>query len=202
MPSSPLEEFLRALRGLDYTRTRMERLFSEKRIVLRDLHSVYEALFIKACCSFEAFLEGQFFAILEEKANYKKGRNVVLRMMPKSSGALRDILLQGDSYLTWVPFSHTEERAKLYLQGGRPFSDLSGGDRARIKTVHLIRNAIAHRSDHARKQFDEKVIGEMALLPGERKPAGFLRSQVRASPVIIRFEVYMQELAAIAQSLC
>lgn len=180
----------------------MEGLYAEGRIVLRDLHSVYEALFITACSSFEAFLEAQFFAVLEERATFAKKRKVVLRMKPTTSAALRDILLQGKDYLTWLPFSHTEERAKLYLKDGRPFSELDGGSKSKIKTVHLIRNAMAHRSDHSKKLFDEKVIGDMALLPIERKPAGFLRSQVRAAPVVIRFEVYMQDLSAIARLLC
>jgi hypothetical protein len=180
----------------------MEGLHADGRIVLRDLHAVYEALFVTAYSSFEAFLEAQFFAILAERAVYAKKRKVVLRMKPTSPAALREILLQGKDYLTWIPFNQTEDRAKLYLKDGRPFSELDGGNKSKIKAVHLIRNAIAHKSDHSKRLFDEKVIGGMALLPVERKPAGFLRSQVRASPVVIRFEVYMQDLAAIARLLC
>jgi hypothetical protein len=180
----------------------MEGLYADGRIVLRDLHSVYEALFITAATSFEVFLEEHFFSILTEKTKYKKNRKVVLRVKSTSVTTLREILHQGKDYLTWMPFDHTEARARLYMKDGRPFSDLDGGAKSKIKTIHLIRNAIAHKSKHSKRLFDEKVIGTQALLSVEKTPSGYLRAQVSAAPVIIRFEVYMQDLAAIAKSIC
>jgi hypothetical protein len=176
----------------------METLRAEGRITLTDLHTVYEALFLRAVTSFEVFLEDLFFAILKGNANYAKAR-VSIRMTPSSSKALREIVHQRDKYLKWIPFSNTEERAKLYLNGGRPFSELSDGDKSTIKTITTIRNAIAHKGPHAIAEFKTKVIGSMALLPMEKRPSGFLRSN--SNPTQRRFEIYLIQLAKIASDL-
>jgi hypothetical protein len=201
VPAAPLKPFIRNLKDLDYTRTRMEKLYLDHRIALRDLHSVYEALFLRAVTSFEVFLEELFISILERKTRYKKQR-VSLRMRVTSNEALMEILLQGGKYLDWLPFDRTVNRAKLYLDDGKPFSELTDGDKSFIKTVTTIRHAIAHRGPHAINEFHRTVIGSQMLLPVEKRPAGYLRSQVRAGPTKNRFEVYVTELARIAGDLC
>jgi hypothetical protein len=154
---------------------------------------------LRAVTSFEAFLENLFVAILKEKARYKKKRKVSLRMKVSSHEALMDILLQGQNYMVWLPFHHTEKRANLYLSDGRPFSDLDDGSRSMIKTITTIRNAIAHKTPHAIAEFHRTVIGSRALLPREKTPAGFLRSPV--VPQRNQFETYMIELGRIATLL-
>jgi hypothetical protein len=196
-----LDKFHRSLRTLDYTRERMERLYQRDQIALRDLHSVYESLFLRSVTSFELFLEELFIAILERRVRYR-ARTVTLKMKAHSSVALMEILLQGDRYLDWLPFNKTEDRAKLYLLDGKPFCDLTSADKDTIKKITTIRHAIAHASTHAKDQFHKTVIGNLAVLRGERKPAGFLRSQVRASPAQNRFETYIAELGRIAKDLC
>ncbi len=198
MPATPLDEFRRVLERLDYTRSRMEALHSEGRITLTDLHSVYEALFLRAVTGFEVFIESLFVSILDGSAKYPK-RRVAVRMTVSSNRALKDILLQGRDYLDWIPISRTIERAGIYLNGGRPFSEITDGDRSAIKTITLIRHAIAHQGAHAKKVFRDKVIGSRALLPVEKRPAGFLRSQ--ANPNQRRFEVYIIQLGRIALEL-
>jgi hypothetical protein len=113
-----------------------------------------------------------------------------------------DILLQGDKYLVWLPFENTEKRAKLYLKGGGPFSELTGGDKSVMTTITTIRNAIAHKSDHALAKFEHTVVGSLPLLRGERSPSGFLRSQLRSGTVQNRFEIYIGELGRLASELC
>jgi hypothetical protein len=201
MPHAVLTTFHRSLRNLDYTRKRMEQLYQVGEITKRDLDSVYESLFLRAVTSFEAFLEELFVAILERRIRYKHGR-VSLRMTTKSRQALMDILLQGDKYLTWLPFHNTENRAQIYLTDGKPFTELTDGDKSIIKTITTIRHAIAHRSQHAMNEFQRTVVASHSLLRGERKPAGFLRSQLRSGTVQNRFEVYVGELGRIAVALC
>lgn len=177
----------------------MEGLYASGQITLRDLHSVYEALFLRGVTSFEVFLESLFLAILRQKVKYPKNR-VALRMTASNDKALIEILLQDRPYLQWMPYKHTVDRAKMYLDKGKPFTDLSDGDKSVIKTVTTIRNAIAHSSAHAKSEFERTVIGSRALLRGERTPAGFLRTD--ANPDQKRFEIYMIELSRIAQVLC
>jgi hypothetical protein len=176
----------------------MESLYLEGRITLTDLHSVYEALFLRALTGFEDFIEKLFFSILNGRTKHSKKR-VSIRITPSSNSALYEIVYQNDKYLKWIPFENTENRARLYLNGGRPFSELDDAGRSTIRTVTTIRNAIAHKSPHALNEFKRKVIGAAVLLPGEKRPAGYLRS--RANPIQNRFEIYIIELARIASDL-
>jgi Protein of unknown function DUF262 len=182
-------------------RSPAQKLYSADQITLRDLHSVYEALFLRAVTSFEVFLQELFVAILERRVRYRS-RTVVVRMKATSTDALMEILHQNEKYLSWLPFKYTLDRAKLYLNDGKPFSDLSTGDQSIIKTITTIRHAVAHKSAHAMNEFRRTVIGAQSLLRGERSPAGYLRSQVRSGPAQNRFEVYVAELARITSSLC
>lgn len=201
MQADVLKRFQRHLERIEKTRTRMDSLHGQKQIVLRDLESVYEALFLRAVTSFEAFLEELFISILKDKATYSQ-RRVSLRMKAINSAALLEILLQGKDYMQWLPFNATERRAHLYLKGGKPFSELTDGDKSMMKTISTIRNAIAHRSDFAMEQFEMKVIGSQPLLPRERTPAGYLRVPVSSNNTQTKFESYMGELSRLSAALC
>lgn len=202
MPQSRPEliAFHRRLRSLDYTRKRMEELCLAGEITKRDLNSVYEALFIRAVTSFESFLEELFLGILEKRVRYKNPRKIVVKMIPLSRPALVDVVFQQHKYLEWLPFDKTTDRADYYLIGGRPFSDLEQPDKDAIAKIVTIRNAIAHHSRHAAKQFKIKVIQSLPLLKGEKTPSGFLRSQVQQN--VNRFEAYIGQLGRIAADLC
>jgi|ERR1700722_2800366 len=197
-----LIKFQQTLRTLDYTRARMEDLYLGKRIVRRDLDSVYESLFLRAVTSFEGFVEDLFLSILERRTYYKPARNVSLRMKAISHEALMEIVLQGDQYLKWLPFKETEKRARLYLIDGKPFTEIDNGDRTQVQTITTIRNAIAHRSRYAMNEFQVKVIGSRSLLPREKKPAGYLQSRIGSGGSPTRFEVYVQVLNKVATGLC
>jgi hypothetical protein len=94
-------------------------------------------------------------------------------MTANSDEALMDILLRGDKYLLWLPYSNTVDRAKLYLKDGRPFTEIDNGDRSIMKTISTIRNAIAHTGPHATGEF-EKVISSLTLLRGESETGRIL----------------------------
>ncbi len=179
----------------------MEKLYSNRQIYKVDLDSVYEALFLRAVTSFESFLEDLFLAILVGRAQYN-GQRVRVLMSASSRGALMKILLQGNTYMSWLPFENTERRANLYLKEGRPFTDLDMGDKSQLKTISVIRNAIAHKSPYALSLFQKMVIGSVPLLQNERNPAGFLRTRISSGPAQTRFEVYMGQLGKCAGILC
>lgn len=200
MPPEQLNRFQRSLQRVDATRARMESLYGKSEINEGDMDSVYEALFLRAVTSFESFLEELFLAILQGRVQYARGRNVKLRMTVTSRDALMGILLQRQKYLTWLPFKDTIERAELYLVGGRPFTEWDNADRSMLRTIGTIRNAIAHRSSHAMNEFSKHVIASQALLPRERKPAGFLRSEVHGGRK--RFQIYVGQLSSVAGTVC
>jgi hypothetical protein len=108
MPSSALNSFVKNLLNIEYTRKRMEKLYYDDKIVLGDVESVYEALFLRAVTGFEVFLEDLFISILEGRTRYRPRGRVTVRMTAVSSDALKEILLQGNRYMTWLPFDNTE----------------------------------------------------------------------------------------------
>jgi hypothetical protein len=200
MPPPELAKFHRQLARIDFTRQRMDRLLTDGRIRIRDLDSVYEALFVRAVTGFEAFLEELFIGILSRRINFNPGQ-VSLRVNINSKSDIETILLQGNDYVQWLPLHNTIRRAEIYLVNGKPFTNLDNSDRSRIQTITYIRNAIAHKSNHAMDQFQKKVIGSLHLLRGEKSPAGFLRTPLRGAAGN-RFLTYMSDLGQAAQNLC
>ena len=166
MPAPELEAFLRNLQRIDATRNWMEKVFQDSRIKKTDIETIYEALFLRAVTSFEAFLENWFFAIMLQ---HTAGSRL---MTAVSKRALYDILLQQGKYLL-ASYTKTETRANIYLRNGKPFTSISDGDKSQIKTVTVARNAIAHRSDFAMREFKEKVIGGGCCWLARNGPLGF-----------------------------
>lgn len=177
----------------------MERVYGKNQIALRDLHTAYEALFLRAVVRFEAFLEALFIQILEGKASYPSTR-VKVKMSASSKSALMEILRQDRKFLTWLPYKDTLKRANLYLKDGRPFEEWDPNARNMLATITTIRNAIAHSSDHAADEFRKNVIGSRVLRSSEKTPAGFLRSPVTAGTT--QFENYLNELGRMAAAIC
>lgn len=200
MPAAELAVFHRSLQRIDRTRSRMESLHTKGSVTKTDLEYVYEALFLRAVTSFESYLEQLFISILLGRSNYPRGKIRVL-MQARSRNSLLAILKQNDNYLDWLPYRKTEDRARLYIKDGCPFSEMSSANKSLVMEIVHTRNAIAHKSDHALRTFQGKVIGSRLLLRNEKTPAGFLRSPSRASPRQLRFEIYLAELGRIAATL-
>jgi len=202
-----LKAYHKQLVKLDETRKRMESLYQSGHVILRDVHSVYESLFLRAVVGFEHFCEKLFFAIVEGKITYPSTRLRCLLTGARADEVL-GIVLQRDNYLTWLPYKNAEERAKLFMfakgpkkANGRPFLDLTTGEKSQLATICTIRNAIAHISDYSIEKFTKTVIGNQSIPPSERKPASFLRSQIAGSPPATRFEIYISNLGSIAQNI-
>jgi hypothetical protein len=183
----------------------MEYLFDDGEIRKRDLDAVYEALFLRAVTSFESFLEDLFLGILEGRVKYHSRKGISRKVIARTREAMNDIVFHaGDGrknqFLSWLPFDKTEDRAMIYLVDGKPFSSVDRGDRSIVKTITIVRNAIAHRSKYSMDAFREKVIGEQALLKNERTPAGYLQSRVHSGGN--RFESYVGTLGKVAREIC
>jgi hypothetical protein len=200
MARAILKAFNSRQKGIEITRKRVERLFRSGNINRRDMEMVYEAIFIRSVIAFENFCEKLFFGILEGTAKHKN-KAVCPLIKSKSKKALRKIILAKKSYVNWIPYSETEARANLYLDGGLPFTTLDANQKKIIATIIYIRNAIAHRSKHAMKVFKKEVVKNYpTLLPIERSPAGFLRSNVAGG--ITRFQDYIENLTRFSDQLC
>ncbi|WP_457654152.1 hypothetical protein [Rhodocaloribacter sp.] len=178
------------------TRKKIEKLYSRGLLVRRDVERVYEGLYLDAITSLEATIEDLFIRIITGRS---LPTEVVVRVSFNSSQVARDVMLGGERrYLDWFPYDRTEKRAKAFLRGGRPFTQLSTTDKKVLKEMLIIRNAIAHKSHHSRKKFKDFVVN-FPLISRERTPAGFLHSRI--DPTTTRYQYYASEMIRIIQLL-
>jgi hypothetical protein len=198
---SLVNDFGRYLRSLEITRKRMETLAAQGSITRRDVHKMYEVLFLSAFTRFESMIEDLFLGLLTSRIAHSSAQ-VTARAQFKSNKIARDIVLRGRKYVDWLPYDRTETLAKAFLRGGRPFTSLTGPDKAQIEKLLVIRNSIAHNSPHALRNFKQKVVSGLVVPPRERIPAGFLRGLFRAAPQQTRFEYYAAEMFSLANKIC
>ncbi|MFN8204569.1 MAG: hypothetical protein U0S48_18590 [Solirubrobacteraceae bacterium] len=146
--------------------------------------------------AFEDYLEAAFFEVMLAAPS---AAGVVRRAEFRSAKVLREFVLNGRPYVNWLPYGRTEERAKIYLRGSRPFHIPTKTDKRQMDDWMVIRHAIAHTSREARRRFERRVLAGVPLPPRERTPAGYLRSTLR--PGQTRFENITATMGAIAAKL-
>lgn len=189
------------LERLGRTADRLETLHAQGSLARRDLDAVYEGIYIRALTVFESFIEDLFFDIMLGRVTYPSRRDVVPRISVRNEAILYGIVKPGRAHLDWLPYGSTRERARLYLRGGRPFCEVDGGADQTIYKWTVVRNRIAHDSREAQAKFEQHILAQYALPPRSRNPVGFLRQQVQVNPNATRFDVILQEMAAIAASM-
>jgi hypothetical protein len=164
-----------------------------------DVEHIYGAIFIGAFTAFEAMIEDLFFKLLTSRV--KAPQSVRSKVIFRSGATARAVVFGDRKYLDWVPYDRTVQRAENLFYGGRPFTRLDSNDISRIKTICIIRNAIAHKEGHARRQFERDVVSALTLAPRERTPTGFLRSLHSTAPNVTRYEQLVGDLTSIARTI-
>lgn len=202
-PASSLsDELIGHFRNLELTRSRMEELLVGKSVVRRDIEQIYSGLFLDAMTHFENFVESLFIGLLVGRLSSPKAIGTS-KVALKSDRVAREVVYGGvRSYVDWFPYEQTEQRAKAFFREGRPFTILSQPEKLHIRRMHTVRNAIAHRSVSSFKAFDRYVVAGLPLMPGERTPTGYLRSQYRRAPVVTRYQELVSQMGLIATKLC
>lgn len=195
-----MENFRHRLRRLHATRKRIEKLYKSDKILLKDVHILYEAMFLRAVTLFEEFLENLLFSIVRSDRTIVAGKTKS-HVRFSSDSAMRRIMFGGKKYIDLLPFEKAEKIASLYLKKGHAFSVLSENDKTSLTKISKVRNAIAHSSRHARQEFESHVIRGLVMLAKDKKPAAYLRFNFRSSPNQSWFEYHLAELAIIAGKL-
>ena len=102
-------------------------------------------------------------------------------------------------YADWLPYDRTLRRAQLFFnKKGAPFSNLESADKAVLLELHATRNAIAHLSRHAQRQF-EQAVDTRLLRPSELRPAPYLRSNFSVGTT--RYENAVGELIRMSKKI-
>jgi hypothetical protein len=191
------------VRSVDATRRRVDSLMRSGRLSNRAVEQVYESLFLSAFTAFEVYIEEIFLLLLvSPPVRARAISGAVPRVAVKSFAVARDLVIgPGRKYVDWLPYERTIERAELFFRGGRPFTEVPLAEREFVNRAQVIRNAIAHRSRYSEEKFERQVIAGTALAPRERRPAGYLRGLLSATPAVTRYESYANGLLGLAKRL-
>ncbi len=197
------------LARIDRARRRAERVWAKEgqtREARRDLERIYGGLFIGGVVAFERFLEELFVGLLVDRKDIglvSSRREVDPYVQLRSHDGVRRILFDGPKgYVEWLPFDRTEERAKRYFREGAPFTkSLESGEKAQLRRVLALRNALAHQSRKSLSGFERVTLANVMLAPRDREPNRYLRSQLAVNPARTRFEGHFAELSGMGWEL-
>ena len=199
--TSLARRFDQQVSSLESTRQKMESLFSRNEVNRDDIEHVYAGLFLDVFTEFEALIEALFIGLLSGNL-YSPTRNIVRKVRISPSAEVRNVVFGGRSYLDWLPYkNYTLKRAKLYFNSPEPFGILNSTEKSNLRFYHIIRNAFAHKSGKALREFNNLIAG-LSLLPYEKRPGGFLRSRPSSISPQTQFEIAVFELRVIAGKIC
>lgn len=196
-----LNLFQRKLRTLEQIRKKQETLFLKNQIVCRDIEEVYAAIYLDVIASFEALIGELFIGLLAGQVRSRHS-NVNVRVKIQSYVVARDVFFRGRKYFNWLPYKHTEEVAKVFFTGGRPFTLITEDEKKRLDKYLIIRHAIAHQSRHSINTFRQEVLVGLTLTPRDKRPKSFLRSQFSIAPPTTYYQQLTREILKIANTLC
>lgn len=168
---------------------RMEHELSRKTLNVTNVELVHCASFLSVCSQWEALIEDIIFEAVCGPPSKKRGfiRYIDVRDRPR----LRNLLLFPEKkYLSLTNLNSARSLASLFIRDGRPLSAVSEPNQTFLQQAIWIRNAIAHKSKHAREEFRDKVPGVKSLPPTQRLPGAFLRHEFRQQPTQRRYELY------------
>ncbi|MBI1189512.1 MAG: hypothetical protein GC200_02370 [Tepidisphaera sp.] len=160
----------------------------------------YEGLFIRLIVALESYLESFMGELLD--GTFNSAMPGFKRIVTFHDTATREAaLLHGRDYIDWLPYARTVEVAKLYLKDGVPFSQAKPAHFGDVKKMVRIRHAIAHSSPHAKRLFDEKVIGNAKLPADELSPAGYLIGAANSNPRTSRLANFLAQVMDLARTI-
>jgi hypothetical protein len=195
VPRSRIEILSSELRSIESTRVRVDELFARRELRVDDVDRIYEGLFMRAINSLETFFENQFY---DHVLRPPRGRSPRIEPVAKfrTRKGLEEVVLAGGDFAKWLPTRELMMRSSIFLKDGGPFSKWDDGEKSKLAQWTRIRNAIAHPSAHASKEFRTRVIAGLPLRPTQKTPARYLRSEAQAGQT--RFEFAMRDMRAIA----
>lgn len=118
----------------------------------------------------------------------------------RSPAIARELLYSGRSYVDFFPYERTEQVAKRFFRGGRPYTNFDQATKAELAFLHAMRNDIAHRSRASQAKFENMCIGRGITLP-TRDMVTHRYLQTLFSVGRTRFEHHVSQLLSIAQQL-
>lgn len=200
MPSSSAlrlaSKFSRAVGRLDNTRIRADQARVRGLLRIRDIEVFYSGLFLQLVVAYEACIEEFVLGLVVRPGGVESSVAGVSGKLSVRSYAHALSLASGPNrdFADWLSKNQLLKRAELLLRAGKPFSITVSSQWDLVEKARLIRNAIAHPSDSAKRKFERNVIGSTPLPTAERTVGGYLRGQISSAPSQTRWELYAAAL--------
>ena len=143
-------------------------------ITQRDIEKTYAGNLLLFYAFLELSLERLFVGLLCN--GFVSGHSNIRPLVQVKSYKVAHSIIRGSRpYADWLPYQHTQERAKAFFSRGKPFTSLESNQLRPYEDLRIIRNALAHQSKSAKTRFETRIIGDRPLPPEQRSPAGYLR---------------------------
>lgn len=187
-------------RQIDAYVMRMEKLFAQSLMSERDLLLAYGGAILTFHAFTENAIERLFLGLVAGRLQHGD-RRVRSLVEIRSALIVRKVVFGARSYADWLPYDrYTIPRAQAFFSAGRPFSSLGKSERIHLDDMTILRNALAHQSNHAENQFHNRFTGGKALAPAQRKPQGYLRGHHAANQT--RLNYLMGRTVQVLNDLC
>jgi hypothetical protein len=165
----------------------MERAYVQRSLRIEDVEAAYAGLFLQVVLGYEAAIEDFVLGLLVRPGGVASSSSHVRSHVQVRSYAHARKLVSGPgrSYPSWTKKADIENIADVFLADSLPFKTLDPHEPLSWDYVNrciIIRNAIAHASDHAKMKFEQKVIGDTPLPKRERRVSAYLRGRATLGP--------------------
>lgn len=156
---------------LDYHLNKLEKQNFKSSFSRAEIEKTYAGNLLLFYAFLERSLERLFVGLLCN--GFVSGHSNIRPLVQVKSYKVAHSIIRGSRpYADWLPYQHTQERAKAFFSRGKPFTTLETNQ---FEDLRIIRNAIAHQSSSAKNRFETRIIGDRPLPPEQRRPAGYLR---------------------------
>lgn len=174
--------------------------------------------FLQSVIGWEDFVEAVFVRYLagaESPAKYRPS----LRLTAAKSLSHAFQLASGDPdydpqkhYISWNKWKSVESLAKVFLDAGRPFTNITEQEKQRLGDCVVIRNRIAHNSLKCKSHFIEVSKTHLGLPATGKLAQGFSPGQLlltssnrlfgKNAPVKPFFEHYLDTIRSCSNRIC
>jgi hypothetical protein len=138
-----------------------------------DLHKLSEGLFLSAWSHWEEFLRDLMIEDLADRAEGVLRSEVKKFRTKKAAFRLAERIVNHpdhpDRFIEWHNYKTLKDRAKALLGEGHRFVGLGDPWTSDLKKVHVLRNAIAHKSDKAWQDFIDLIKSAPFSLAGNSR---------------------------------
>ena len=200
-----LADFTVTVQQLLRARSQLNTRFKRRGTVSTTRSFAIQGLYLIGVRAFEAYLEDRIFDFASGVAQWPS-RSVAgqalalrLRLQENRPEMLREIVLRGRSYGSFLPYKNTIDLARFLFVDGVPFSAVPLADRDILLRCSRVKNFIAHNSASARADFNTEAGKIPAFRRTPRRIIDYLDLGMRAS--VTYFDHDLSTLVRVANFL-